>query len=104
VGDDVSVDSETLLMTDFVNLKIKLTQSFGCAHEDKVCVHIFREVNTGMCIRIYVCIIFLIKKYSRFCETRSTKHGVLPNLFLMILLTTRGRGVLQVYVGPEQDN
>jgi hypothetical protein len=26
VGDDVSIDSETLLVTDFVNLKIKSTQ------------------------------------------------------------------------------
>jgi hypothetical protein len=62
VGGDVPIDSETFLMTDFVNLKIKLTQSFGCAHENKVCVHIFREVNTRMCMRIYVCIIFLTKK------------------------------------------
>jgi hypothetical protein len=49
-------------MIDFVNLKIKLTQSFGCAHEDKVCVHIFREVSARMCTRIYVCIISLTKK------------------------------------------
>jgi hypothetical protein len=33
------------LMIDFVNLKIKLSQSFGCAHENRVCVHIFREVS-----------------------------------------------------------
>jgi hypothetical protein len=38
---DVLIDSETLLMTDFVNLKIKLVQSFGCAHKGKVCVHVF---------------------------------------------------------------
>jgi hypothetical protein len=35
---DVSVDSKTLLMTNFVNLKIKLTQSFECAYRDRVCV------------------------------------------------------------------
>jgi hypothetical protein len=28
VGSDVSVNSETFLVTDFVNLKLKLTQSF----------------------------------------------------------------------------
>jgi hypothetical protein len=38
VGGDVSVDSESLLVTDFVNLKIKSTQSFGCAHRSRMCV------------------------------------------------------------------
>jgi hypothetical protein len=38
VGGDVLVDNETLLMTDFVNLKIKLIQSFKDVHRDKVCV------------------------------------------------------------------
>jgi hypothetical protein len=33
VGGDVPVDSETLLVTDFVNLKIRLTQSFRGAHK-----------------------------------------------------------------------
>jgi hypothetical protein len=32
MGGDVPIDSEALLMTDFVNLKIKLAQSFGDAH------------------------------------------------------------------------
>jgi hypothetical protein len=62
VGGDVPVDSETLLMIDFVNLKIKLTQSFGCAHKDRVCVHIFREVSAHICTRINVYIISLTKK------------------------------------------
>jgi hypothetical protein len=29
---DVPIDSETLLVTDFVNLKIKLAQSFKYTH------------------------------------------------------------------------
>jgi hypothetical protein len=41
VGDDVPVDNEVLLVTDFMNLKIKPTQSFRCAHRNRVCVHIF---------------------------------------------------------------
>jgi hypothetical protein len=41
VRGDVSIDSETLLVTDFVNLKIKLIQSFGCAHKDKMYVCVF---------------------------------------------------------------
>jgi hypothetical protein len=38
---DVPVDSETLLVTDFVNLKIKPTLSFRYAHRGRVrmCVH-----------------------------------------------------------------
>jgi hypothetical protein len=57
--DDVPVDNETLLMTDFVNLKIKPAQSFKSAHRDRVCVHVFIWVNARMCISIYVCIVFL---------------------------------------------
>jgi hypothetical protein len=41
VGGDVPVDSETLLVTDFMNLKIKPAQSFRCAHMGKVCVCVF---------------------------------------------------------------
>jgi hypothetical protein len=61
VGCDVPVDSETLLVTDFVNLKIKLTQSFGCAHRGRMCVHMFIRVSTHMCISIYICTVFLKK-------------------------------------------
>jgi hypothetical protein len=32
VVDDVSIDSEIILMTDFMNLKIKLVQYFRDAH------------------------------------------------------------------------
>jgi hypothetical protein len=32
VGGDVPVDSDALLVTDFMNLKIKLTQSFRDTH------------------------------------------------------------------------
>jgi hypothetical protein len=37
VGGDVPVDSDALLVTDFVNLKIKPTQSFEVAHKDMMC-------------------------------------------------------------------
>jgi hypothetical protein len=42
VGGDVLVGSETLLINDFVNLKMKAAQSFECAHGDRVCtcIHI----------------------------------------------------------------
>jgi hypothetical protein len=54
VGGDVPVDSESLLVTDFMNLKIKLVQSFEGAHRDKMCVHIFIRVNA----RKYVSTVF----------------------------------------------
>jgi hypothetical protein len=49
-------------MTDFVNLKIKSVQSFGCAHRDRMCVHIFIRVSVHTYINIYIYIVFLRKK------------------------------------------
>jgi hypothetical protein len=60
VGDSVSVDSEMLLVTDFVSLKIKPTQSFGCAHKNKVCARIFIELSIHMFISI--CVYSVLKK------------------------------------------
>jgi hypothetical protein len=40
VGGDVPVKSKTLLVTDFVNLKIKLAQFFRCAHR-VVCAYMY---------------------------------------------------------------
>jgi hypothetical protein len=48
--DDVPVDSETLLVIDFVNLKIKPAHSFRCAHRSMVCVHVFIWVR---CLYVY---------------------------------------------------
>jgi hypothetical protein len=55
VGGDVPVDSETFLVTDFINLKIKSTQSFRDAHRDMMCVRVFIGVSdhTYMSICIY---------------------------------------------------
>jgi hypothetical protein len=39
VESDVSVNSETLLITDLVNLKIKPSQSFVYAHRSTMCVY-----------------------------------------------------------------
>jgi hypothetical protein len=61
VGDDVPVDSETLLVTDFVNLKIKPTQSFGGAHGNRVYIRVFIVMNYHMYLSIYVCTIFFLK-------------------------------------------
>jgi hypothetical protein len=40
VGGDDPVDNETLLVIDFMNLKIKSAQSFGCTRK----------------VRVYVCV------------------------------------------------
>jgi hypothetical protein len=65
VGGNIPVDSETLLVTDFVNLKIKPAQSFRGAHKDRVCVHVFIEVSTRTCMSIYICNVFLKKSSSK---------------------------------------
>jgi hypothetical protein len=54
VEDDISIDSDTLLVTDFVNLRIKLAHSFKCAHKGKVraCVHMSEcsDVYENLCL------------------------------------------------------
>jgi hypothetical protein len=57
VGCDVLIDNDALLVTDFVNLKIKPAQSFEVAHRGIVYVHIFIYVNAYMWINI--CTVFL---------------------------------------------
>jgi hypothetical protein len=44
------INNETLLMIDFVNLKIKSTQSFKCSHKNRV------WVNTHIYIYKYMCL------------------------------------------------
>jgi hypothetical protein len=61
VGGDIPVDSETILVTDFVNLKIKSAQSFGGANMDRMCVHVFIGVSARTCMSICVCTVFLKK-------------------------------------------
>jgi hypothetical protein len=60
VGGDVPVDSETLLVTDFINLKVKPAQSFGCTHKSRVCVYVHR--GECSCMKICVCNVFHTKK------------------------------------------
>jgi hypothetical protein len=61
VGGDISVDSDTLLVTDFVNLKIKPAQSFRGAHRSRVCMRVFIGVSARTCINICVSTVFLKK-------------------------------------------
>jgi hypothetical protein len=61
VRGDVPVDSKALLVTDFVNLKIKPDQSFEGAHMDRVCVRVFIGVSARTCMSIYFKLCFLKK-------------------------------------------
>jgi hypothetical protein len=71
---DIPVDSDVLLMTDFINLKIKPTQSFRSAYKSKMDVRVFIEVNTHTYISIYVCSVFLKKEWLfRWCLSQSIK-------------------------------
>ncbi len=60
-GGDISIDSETFLVTDFVTIKIKSTQSFECAHKDRMCVRVFIGISAHICMSICVCTVFLKK-------------------------------------------
>jgi hypothetical protein len=59
VGGDISIDNETLLVTDFINLKIKLTQSFRDAHMDRMCVRVFIEMSVDTYMNICVYSVFV---------------------------------------------
>jgi hypothetical protein len=54
VRGNIPVDSEALLATDFVNLKIKPAQSFRGAHRGRVCVRVFIGVSAHTCMSICV--------------------------------------------------
>jgi hypothetical protein len=100
VRGDVRVDSETLLITDFmnfkikpaqslllvtdfVNLKIKPTQSFKDAYIGMMYVRVFIEVNTHTYMNIYICIVFIKKLHAR----RSRLASRVPHFFIPLRST-----------------
>jgi hypothetical protein len=54
VGGDVPIDSDALLVTDFMNLKIKSAQSFRGAHRGRMCMRVFIGVSAYTCMSICV--------------------------------------------------
>jgi hypothetical protein len=93
VGGDVPIDSELLLVTDFVNLKIKLAQSFRGAHRGMMCMCVFIGVSARTCMSIYICTVFLKKwgcankqKPEILLHNKQTRfnynHGSLPHLII----------------------
>jgi hypothetical protein len=58
VEDDIPINSDAFLVTDFVNIKINLCQFFKCAHRNRVCMRVF----IGVSARIFIFIVFLKKE------------------------------------------
>jgi hypothetical protein len=81
VGGDVPIDSESLLVTDFVNLKIKQTQSFGGAHRDRMCVHVFIEISTRTCMSICVYTVVLKNPTHLTFYWQTNEFGIVAFLF-----------------------
>jgi hypothetical protein len=80
VEGDVPVDSETLLVIDFMNLKIKSTQSFRCAHRGRVCVCVFIGVSARTYMHICICTMFLKKEfYQRYAIIFLQKVAIVRN-------------------------
>jgi hypothetical protein len=65
------VDSDALVVTDLMNLKIKPTQSFRCANRDRVCIYMFIVMSDHTCMNIYVCTVFLKREKKIVMCTRS---------------------------------
>jgi hypothetical protein len=59
VKGDVLIDSETLLVTDFVNFKIKPAQPFRYAHKDRMCVYAFIRLSAHTYMSICIYTIFI---------------------------------------------
>jgi hypothetical protein len=76
VGDNVPVNSEVFLVTDFVNLNIKLAQFFRCAHRNKMCIYVYIRVSINTCISIYIYTIILKIQWPCLAEA-SSEYGLL---------------------------
>jgi hypothetical protein len=82
VGDDISVDSDVLLMTDFINFKIKSAQSFGGAHRIWcACVH----RSDCSYVYEYVCTVFLKNERA---EPMIINYSNNNNFFAKIIIIT----------------
>jgi hypothetical protein len=57
VGGDVPVNNEALLVTDFVNFKIKSAQFFRDGYRNMICVHMLNELHL-YCVKRMSCVCF----------------------------------------------
>jgi hypothetical protein len=81
VGGDIPVDSEALLVIDFVNLKIKPAQYLRGTHRGRVCVRVFIGVSARTCMSIYVYTVFLKKNPKPYQSQSFLSSFVLISLF-----------------------
>jgi hypothetical protein len=54
-------DNDALLVTNFINLKIKSAQSFRYAHKVRVYIHVSIRMSASACMSIYIYTMFLNK-------------------------------------------
>jgi hypothetical protein len=108
VGGDVPVDSEALLVTDFVNLKIKPAQSFRDAYRGRVCMCVFIGESDHTCMSICVCTVFLKKSFEtmKYMEERITLLGSPAFKFIDTILVVKHKKMeceIQFRNGPILD-
>jgi hypothetical protein len=96
VGGDVHTNSEVLLMTDFMNLKIKPAQSFRGAHRSRVYVCVYK------CECSYICEYLHLYSISK-------KSGLVP-LYRRWLVGPKSKGFIRrftracVLTSPWREN
>jgi hypothetical protein len=78
VGGDIPIDNKALLVTDFMNLKIKLAQSFRDDHISRIYMCVFIEMSTHIYIYMSICIytVFLYKKEKRKTKAKTSAGSV----------------------------
>jgi hypothetical protein len=76
---DISVDSETLLVIDFVNPKIKSAQSLKVAHRNKMCVHVFIGMITHTCMSIVCTVLKKNQFFPPVVTAVGTRHCALTD-------------------------
>jgi hypothetical protein len=102
MGDDVFVDTEAFLVTDFINLKIKPAQSFGCAHRGRIYVWVSECSYVYEYLRLY-CISkkTASKKFSFLCRADIrlvyvTRSGLIHLILISCISLTASSGILAI--------
>jgi hypothetical protein len=85
VKDDVFIDSKVLLVTDFVNLKIKLTQSFEGVSKKKIKVKAQLLVN-----RLLICCMFMTQIFIFTTHLPNTYSQYYQTLHRMVIAYSSG--------------
>jgi hypothetical protein len=71
---NINIDSDVFLVTEFVNLKIKLAQSFKYVHKNKVCVRVLIELSNHTYMSICVSMVFKKNRTSDITRTLRILH------------------------------